>query len=104
LRRSNPLLRCGDCFAAARLAMTGGLTLHKPCLAPSPLGRKIFRPNGEGESREEWGEVAGGEAARHLPFLTPFSPRHAGREGGRGMSGVKPYCANPNESWRPLKV
>ncbi len=54
--------------------MTGGLTLHKPCLAPSPLGRKIFRPNGEGESREEWGEVAGGEAARHLPSSPPSLP------------------------------
>ncbi len=70
---------------------------------PLPPPHAALR-RGEGESMEEWGEVAGGEAARHLPFLTPFSPRHAGREGGRGMSGVKPYCANPNESWRPLKV
>ena len=41
MRRSNPLLRCGDCFAAARLAMTGGLTLHNLCLTEMhPLSRR----------------------------------------------------------------
>ncbi len=43
------------------------------------------------------GVVAGGFAARHHPLLTPFSSRVAEREGGRGMSGVKPYCVNSFE-------
>jgi len=49
--------------------------------------------------------VAGGVGPPPHTLLSPlFSLHHAGREGGGGMSGVKPYSANQNESLRPLKV
>jgi len=48
-------------------------------LAPSPLGRKTFRPNGEGSQRR--GLVAGGEAARHQPLIPLLSPLRGERRG-----------------------
>ena len=55
-------------------------------LAPSPLGRKIFRPNGEGESKDRvW---AGGFAARHHPVIPLLSPRRGERRGQGDERGL----------------
>gem|GEM_PF-3931366 len=56
--------------------------------SPYPLAPSPRREAAWGGGSERMGLVAGGEAARHQPPHAPFSPRFAGREGGRGMSGV----------------
>gem|GEM_PF-4832539 len=62
-------------------------------------------PAGQGELRKEWVKWRAALPPATSPSSPPFfSLHHAGREGGRGMSGVKPYSANQNESLRPLKV
>jgi len=57
-----------------------------PPPAPSPLGRKIFRPNGEGESKDV--VVAGGEAARHHHVLPLLSLRRGERRGQGDERGL----------------
>jgi|GEM_PF-2997786 len=62
------------------------LTRMPLCPLPVAQGRKIFRPNGEGEVKD--GLVAGGEAARHQSVIPLLSPRCGERRGQGDERGL----------------